>query len=689
MQTGERQVEQALRALYEATASATGEAYLEALVRATAAVLEADWCFLGLFAPGRRDRVRTHLLWHQGQLLPPLEYDLQGSPCGTLLAGGACQYPSGVAQRFPGDPLLARHRIESYLGIPIPGPDGQARGILVALGERPAPEVRELGALFGVFAARAAAELDRLDGQRELAQSEGRFRLIVTSCAEGVAILDAAGGIRYVNPQLARLVLAPSPEAVVGKNWRDFVVPRHLEAVSRQVAQRKAGQSDRYETALRRADGQEVLVDVSAAPVAGPGGRVEGTIALFRDITERRALDEQVREAQKLESLGVLAGGVAHEFNNLLVGILANSSFALSELPQGTEVRAAVEDVRAAAQKASDLTRQLLAYSGRGRFTVGPVDLSRLAGEMVALATPALKNRATLQVELASGLPEVQGDSGQLGQVVMSLLTNASDALAERPGRITLRTGVATLERMALAHFHGGDALPEGRYVTLSVEDDGAGMDDLTRGRVFEPFFTTKFTGRGLGLPAAFGILKSHGGAIRVESEPGRGALVTILLPPRRVEAAAAAPEASRGAPAPCPAPAARPLVLVADDEDVVRRAAKRALERAGFDVLEAADGRQAVERFAAEAGRVACVLLDLTMPGMGGEAALAAIRQRGAEVPVVLTSGFSDRDEASAEASDPRVGFLPKPFGPGELVAAVRQALGAPPGQPGPAGQA
>jgi len=676
MQTGERQVEQALRALHEATASATGEVYLEALVRAMAQVLGASWCAVSLLLPGRRDRARTHLLWHDGRFVEPLEHDLAGSPCQELQVNGVCQYPSGVAARFPGDPLLARLGVEAFLGIAIPGPGGRPRGMLVALSERPMPAVHELGPLFGVFAARAAAELDRLESQRELARSEARFRLIVTSCAEGVCVIDGEGRLRYLNAQLAAMIGEPSPEALLGRSYKDFVAPRQLEAVAQRVARRRAGQAERYETALRRRDGREVLVDVSAAPVAGLDGHVDGTIALFRDVTEQRALDEQVREAQKLESLGVLAGGVAHEFNNLLVGILANSSFAAAELPEGTEVRSAVEDVRAAAQKASDLTRQLLAYSGRGKFTVGPVDLNALSAELVALATPALKKRARLETALAPALPEVEGDAGQLGQAIMSLLTNASDALAERPGAVTLRTGVERLERMALARFHGGEGLAPGTYVTLSVEDDGAGMDELTRARVFEPFFTTKFTGRGLGLPAAFGILKGHGGAIRVESEPGRGSVVTIILPPRRAAAAPEPPPAAPPAPPAAP-PAARPLVLVADDEEVVRRAARRALERAGFEVLEAGDGRDALARFGAEGGRVACVLLDLTMPGMGGEAALAAIRAQGAEVPVVLTSGFSDRDEASAEALDPRVGFLPKPFGPSELVAAVRRAIG------------
>jgi PAS domain S-box-containing protein len=666
-------VEQTLRAIHEATTATTGEAYLESLVKVMAEVLGASWCFVGLFLPGRTDRVRTRILWSAGTFQPPFEYDLKDTPCESVLSGRACQHPLGVAGLFPRDALLRELGIEAYLGIPIPGADGVPRGILVALGERPMPAVRELGALFGVFAARAGAELDRLHSDAELRRSETLFRQIVTSCAEGVAVVDAGGIVTYCNAQMAGLLGHPSAGTVINASLFRHVGPEDRERVTAELAERRQGEVLLYEFRAVRVDGSDLRLLTSSAPIVDAEGRYAGAVLLSTDVTEQRALDEQVREAQKRESLGVLAGGVAHEFNNLLVGILANSSFAVAELPAGSEVRAAVEDVRTAAQKARDLTQQLLAYSGRGRFTVGPVDLNRLAGEMMALVTPALEKKARLVRVLAPVLPEVEGDVGQLGQVIMSLLTNGADALPAAGGTVTLRTGVVQLERMALAHFHGSDGFPEGTFVSLEVEDDGAGMDELTRARIFEPFFTTKFTGRGLGLPAALGILRGHHGAVRVESEPGRGSHITVILPPRR----AAAVVAPAPAPEVRPAPAiGRPVVLVADDEDVVRRAARRSLERAGFEVLEASDGQQAVERFAAEGARISCILLDLTMPGMGGEAALAAIRERCQDVPVVLTSGFSDRDEASAEASDPRVGFLPKPFGPSDLVAAVRAAM-------------
>jgi two-component system, cell cycle sensor histidine kinase and response regulator CckA len=567
--------------------------------------------------------------------------------------------------------MLAELGIESYLGVPVVAADGRVLGVLAALDRRPLAATAELRQLLELFALGVASELERLVAERRLQESETRFRQIVTCCAEGVVLLDREGRILYANPQMAAMLGVDSPDLMGGRSGLDFVAPELREQMRARLVRRRAGQSDRYEARLLHQDGRQVLVEVSAAPVMGADGRVAGSISLFRDVGEQRALDEQVRDAQRLESLGRLAGGVAHDFNNLLVGILGNSSYAAGELPEGSDVRAAVEDVNAAAQKASELTRQLLAYSGRGKFTVGPVQLDQVVSEMARLARPAIPKTVELSVVLAGRLPEVDGDGGQLGQLVVNLVTNAADALGGARGTIAVRTGLEEADHPLLARCVGGDGLPPGRYVRLTVDDDGPGMDEATRQRIFEPFFSTKFAGRGLGLAAALGIVKSHRGAIRVESEPGRGTRFTVLLPPRAASVAAIAAAAQAAA-----SPGA--LVLVADDEAVVRRLARRALERAGHQVLEAADGLEAVATFRAHADRVGCVLLDLTMPGLGGEDVLAAIRELSSAVPVVLTSGWADRDDAATGEDRPGVSFLPKPYEPSALVAAVRQACGA-----------
>ena len=669
--TDERQLERALRILSEATSAATGEEYLRALVRALADAVGATWSFISALVPERPGTARVVTCWHDGAFQGPQEYLLAGAPSEQVLRRGTVQLERGAAAAFPADPWLSEQGIESYLGIALPGADGRPMGILVAMGHQPRAAIKDVDALLGVFAARAAAELSRLRVERELRASEDRFRRIVESCVEGVAVLDTRARCLYGNPQLAALLGEPSTEALLGRRYADYTTPDQAAQVEGRHARSRPGVNDRYEVRLRRRDGREIQVDVSTSAVAGEDGRPAGYVALFRDVTEQKALDEQVREAQKRESLGVLAGGVAHDFNNLLVGILANSGFALAELPAGSEVRDAVEDIRGAAKRASDLTRQLLAYSGRGKLAVGPVDLNLVAREMGTLAAAALSRKAHLDWRLAEGALEVEGDATQLGQTVMNLLTNASDALRGEPGTIVVRSEVVALDQAALARFQGGEGLPDGRYALLEVSDDGAGMDAVTRLRIFEPFFSTKFTGRGLGLPAVLGIVRGHRGAIRVESEPERGTRVAVVLPLRSAGAAVPlrAPAGAVAAPA-----AGRPVILVADDEDVVRRAARRALEKAGYEVVEAVDGPAALVAFRAAPGRFACLLLDVTMPGLTGDQVLTEVREVRSGLPVILTSGFLERDDPPGEGGP--LSYLPKPFGPSDLLDTVKAAV-------------
>ncbi len=670
---GDRQLERTLRVLTEATSAATGEAYLTALVRAVAEVTGSSWAFVATVVPERPGMARVVACCHDGKDEPnQADYRLEGVPSARVLEQGYLLVERGASAAWPADPWLVEQRIESYIGIALPGADGRPLGALVAMSAEPLTQTAEVAALLGVFAARTGAELERLRAERARRAGEERLRRIVETCVEGVAVLDPAARCTYANPQLAAMLGEASTEGMIGKSFRDYTAPQQAEMVAGRHRGRRPGTPDRYEVAVRRADGRPAQLEVSASAVAGPDGASEGFVALFRDVTEQRALDEQVREAQKRESLGLLAGGIAHDFNNLLVGILANAGFALAELPPGSEAREAVEDIRGAAQRAAELTRQLLAYSGRGKLASGPVDLNQVAREMGSLAAPALSRKARLDWRLAEVPLEVEGDAAQLGQTVMNLLTNASDALGGNAGTISVRTEAAVLDQAALARFHGAEGLPDGRYVLLEVADDGPGMDAVTRERAFEPFFSTRLTGRGLGLPAALGIVRGHRGGLRLESEPGRGTRITVALPLRGAAAVAAVARVAPG-----PAAGARPVLLVADDEEVVRRAARRALEKAGYEVVEAEDGPGALAAFHAAPSRFACLLLDVTMPGLTGEQVLEAVRERRADLPVVLTSGFLERDEPPEHAGP--VSYLPKPFGPADLLGAVRQALGAP----------
>jgi CheY-like chemotaxis protein len=388
---------------------------------------------------------------------------------------------------------------------------------------------------------------------------------------------------------------------------------------------------------------------------------------MFVDITdrknaeeERQRLEAQVQHAQKLESLGVLAGGIAHDFNNLLTGILGNVSRATMKVAPGSELAVSLGRVERAAERAAELTNQMLAYAGKGTFDIGSVAVNSVVRELLPLLQSSVTKKAKLEFELDPALPDIEGDRSQIEQVMMNLITNASDALDEGEGIIRLRTGVTRDVR---------GAERDTPFVTLEVSDTGKGMDDETRARMFDPFFTTKFTGRGLGLAAVQGIVRGHRGSIRVETRPGEGTKFTVLFPadPRsRIAPEGGAPRADvRGT----------GTVLVVDDEEIVREVIRSALEDAGYQVLLANDGIEGVETFRARASDVVAVVVDVSMPRMSGEETLRQLRAIAPAVPVLLTSGYTEQAARERLAADVAA-FIQKPFRSSDLVEKIGRLL-------------
>jgi PAS domain S-box-containing protein len=407
-------------------------------------------------------------------------------------------------------------------------------------------------------------------------------------------------------------------------------------------------------------------------------GRVR-VLGMFADITERvragerhRKLELKVQQAQKLESLGVLAGGIAHDFNNLLTVVIGNVGLLREIIPPEASAQETAGHIETAALRAADLTRQMLAYSGGGRFLISTVSLSDVVREMGTLLGSAFSKNAELRYQLAEGAPAVEADRSQIGQVVMNLITNAADALGGAPGVITIATGTMTVDRDWLAQAQVGEDAAPGDYLFLRVADTGCGMTPETLGKIFDPFFTTKFTGRGLGLAAVLGIVRGHEGAIRVETAPGRGSTFTVLFPPSSTSAAPVEP---------------RPVesvagwrgtgtVLVIDDESGVSLVTRRILEGQGLTVLVAADGAEGLRLFRQHADQISLVLVDKTMPGMNGlEVATELFKQR-PELPVVLASGYDESSSLERTASYQLAAFLQKPFVANELIGIVRELL-------------
>ncbi len=430
---------------------------------------------------------------------------------------------------------------------------------------------------------------------------------------------------------------------------------------------------------VRNQDGTISWAVYAAVPTFD-GDQVSGAVVTLLDITDRKKAEEErhrievgLLQAQKLESLGLLSGGIAHDFNNLLVAIIGNAGLALLDLPEASPVRETIGQIDTAARRAADLTRQLLAYSGRGQLQTEIVDLNELVVEMAGLLEFSIPKHVEFVRSTSGVLPPVEADPAQLRQVIMNLITNAAESVDARVGgRVQVRTRMRKLDHSFLTEARAATQLQPGSFVCCEVVDDGVGMAVEVRARMFDPFFTTKRTGRGLGLAAVLGIVRRHGGAIHVEPLNQGGTCITVALP------ASAGPRPAVERPVEADNEGARTgVLLVVDDDPAVRDIARKTLTRLGYTVLCAQDGLEGLEVFDASDQPVAGVLLDLTMPRLDGARTLHELRKRAPLLPVLLTSGFSEQDAARNLGADCVAGFLPKPWGPRELAAAIENLLG------------
>jgi PAS domain S-box-containing protein len=509
-----------------------------------------------------------------------------------------------------------------------------------------------------------------------LRESEERYRVLYEDNPSMYFTVDDGGIVLSVN-KFGAEQLGYEPHELVGHDVLEVFREDDREAMRRQLAEclSNASEVENWELRKVRKDGTVIWVSERARVLRNADGS-STLLIVCEDVTERkrveeerRALEEQVRHAQKLKSLGVMAGGVAHDFNNLLVGILGNASLALTRLDPDSAARADIESLEKAADRAADLCRQLLAYSGRGRFVVQPADMSELVTDLGDLLEFTVPRKGTLRYDLADDLPPIEADVAQVRQVIMNLVANAAEAIGEREGRIAIRTSTIEFEE-PLEHATAG-TISAGRYVCLEIADGGCGMDRQTLEKMFDPFFTTKFTGRGLGLAAVLGIVRGHDGALQVDSESGKGTRVRVLFRAGDLtldRPAEREPAASSGADS--------GTILVVDDEELVRSVATQALELSGFDVLTAVNGEEAVRAIEERGDEIDLVLLDLTMPGLGGQETFGILKERRPDIKVLLSSGY-DKDEVVARfAGDRPNGCIQKPFRTADLVARVREIL-------------
>ncbi len=530
---------------------------------------------------------------------------------------------------------------------------------------------------------------ERRRAEDALKESESTIRTIAASASDAIVMIDDTGRITFWN-EAAEQIFGWKRSEIMGADLHHHLAPdqyhdAYLNGLDhfRTTGRGKAVGKTIELTALRK-DRTEIPIELSLSAVELAGHW--HAVGIMRDITERKRseterieLDRRLQQAQKLESLGVMAGGIAHDFNNLLMAVLGNLDLCLLELPKGSSARMLIEKAVNAGHRAADLTRQMLAYSGRGRYVVGRVDLNELVHKNDSLIRAAIPRTVSLDLSLTPRAAVIEADADQVKQVIMNIVSNAAEAMDEQPGAITFTTAVKHYDEQSLSRSRIHEKPKPGRFVSVEVSDTGCGMDEQTLHRLFEPFFSTKFTGRGLGMSAVLGIVSTHNGAIFVDSTPGKGTTVSVLFPASEAEHLHADPGLGEEA-GPAGMTGPKGLVLVVDDEEGIRDVCSVFVEHLGFEAIAAADGNEAIELYRKHAGQIVCVLLDLTMPmldGIGTYQELTDIRK---DIPVILSSGFSEHNISRRFSNIGLAGFIQKPYTLHELkdkIAHVLKAAG------------
>lgn len=518
-----------------------------------------------------------------------------------------------------------------------------------------------------------------------LGQSEALFRNMLEN-VPNVAVQGYSpnGTVNYWN-KASETIYGYTAQEALGKDLVELIISPSMRDVVRQHIGHMAKTGHPIpagELELMRKDGSLVPVYSSHVAIL-----LDDRTQLFcldvdlrdrkRAEAERLEMERQLMHVQKLESLGVLAGGVAHDFNNLLTSIMGNLELAQMDLPAFSPTHECIVEAILSCRRAAELSRQMLAYSGRGKFAVKSFNLSKLVKDMSPLLAASISKAIQLKFDLTHELPAIRADASQIQQVILNLVTNASESITDHQGNIRIVTGSRQFDTETLALSRLPEKLSPGEYVFLEVCDSGCGMDEPTNEKIFEPFFSTKFAGRGLGMATVLGIVRGHHGAIMVSTTPGQGTTVRVLLPLEVVTSFNAAKPANLIQDSPANFKG-RPLgtILLVDDEAQVLRVAERTLSRMGFTIITAADGLEAVQKFRENQDAINCVVLDYTMPKQDGLAAAAQILQLRPNAKLILASGFDTR-EARIRHGDKGIRlFIQKPYPIKDLVMAVNEVI-------------
>ncbi len=619
-------VNETLLSILKETSTSDGVNFFKLLLERLADVLGFRYAMVTEVIGEEQSSAKSLVFYANGEVVDNFEYSLVGTPCSEVVDTGLCIYPSRARELFPEDEYFKDMDIESYVGVPLVDSKGVVIGMLIAFDTKPIEDVEFCLTIFTIFALRAGFELERVRLESERQRSAELLEAIMDNCPAAIYIKDPDGRLLFVNRWLSRLPGFNKKEAV---GLTDYdILPKDVVDRFREndILTLESGSAQTFEEVLRHSDGIEQIFLTVKFPLPSVPGAICG---ISTDITDRKRMESEIVRARKLESIGTLAGGIAHDLNNVLLGVLGNASIAKAHLRTDDKVWALLDDIEKSANRVKVVTRQLLTFSKSDVMIKELVE----AGQLIRnTSTLLLKGHdIELDIEIPEGLFSVEVDEVMIGQVLEHIILNAAHSMPDG-GTVKLKAGNTTLAEGELP------PLVSGKYVRIDIEDNGAGIPNESLPLVFDPFFTTKERASGLGLSVSYSIVRKHGGSVTVESKLNEGSVFSIYLP--------AVEPASHETISRDDKVELRGKVLVMDDEDIIRDASGEMLQMIGLEADFALDGMEAIEMYKAskEAGTpYIAVIMDLTIPnGLGGKEAMERLVKIDPNARVVVSSGYS-----------------------------------------------
>ncbi len=669
--------EERLRLIVEATAAKLGADFFTSTVQHLTKILGVKYAFIGELQQPECVKVSTLAVCVDGQIVGNMTYDLQDTPCKNVIGNNTCIHKKGVQEKFPKDQLLVDMGVISYLGSPLFDGKGKGIGLLVILDTKPlTDELAEFAIpVMEIFAARSAAELARLRSDRALEEREENLRITLNSIGDAVIATDSDGKIQSMNPEAERLTGWRASEAINQPLPQVFKI---VNSISREICEdpvAKVMNSRQVvglanHTVLISKNLNEYQISDSGAPIRNAKNEIVGVVLVFRDVTTEHVLQAQLRHAQKMEAIGQLAGGVAHDFNNMLAGIVGAAELLNLKMANSSN-KYLVDLVMNTAARAADLTRKLLIFSRKNELKPEQIDINQVISDTVAILEHSIDKRICIQQSRGASRSIIFGDRDLLQNALLNICLNSRDAMPNG-GVLKISTAEIFLDE---AYCHASSfTLTPGLFLQMSIEDTGLGISKCDQGRIFEPFYTTKEVGKGtgLGLAAVYGSMTQHRGAIQVESEVNKGTVIHLFFPLIEHPGDIVGGKEVRTV----QTPKGAGTILLIDDEELVRGVAQSLLEELGYTVILAENGLRGVEIYQLKVKQIDLVILDVLMPVMNGMDCFTRIKAINPAAKIIMSSGFT-KDQSYDEFKEKgAIAFIVKPYSLHHLAQVLQEAL-------------